>query len=187
MKYNRMNRRAVMLAGVGSALVAPLLSSKAWTAPLPTAGDWFMQVKEQHVLIEAQLALVISSDSGPSAQRTIDLKQLSYLLTAHSVAEENVLYPALVFYGFKIDSGDLYLEQQFQKVMNAEIDNAAMKGADGFAFIEKVRKLSSAIHEHAKVHEEGDYYPKLQESMTADENALLSVQYREAYDMVKMP
>ena len=98
------------------------------------------------------------------------LQQLSYLLTAHSVAEENVLYPQLAFVGYPVDSSDLYLEQQFQKVGNAEIDSKALQGETGPDFIDKVKKLQAVILEHAKAHEEDEYYPKLQAKLDPAQN-----------------
>ena len=115
------------------------------------------------------------------------LKQLSYLLTAHSVAEENVLYPKLVFVGYPVDSSDLYLEQQFQKVGNAEIDAKALQGETGAEFIDKVTALQAIILEHAKAHEEDDYYPKLQAKLDSAQNETLSQQFRANFLMIKTP
>lgn len=193
MSIKYLDRRAVITGAVAAAAAASPWHNVS-AAPLPpidltglTSGTWLEQVKAQHEAIAATLAELIAEGAHPSAARTAALKQLSYLLTAHGVAEENLLYPRLAFLGLTVASGDLYLEQQFQKIWNSEIDSKSKQGESGAQFLDRVKRLQAAILEHAKEHEEGDYYPKLESKMDAATNASVSAEFRAQFLMVKEP
>lgn len=110
-------------------------------------------------------------------------RKLDYLLTAHSVAEENVLYPALARAGLASESDRLYLDQAHAKVMNAGLQLLAAK--EEAEWFQKVRDLRAAVLKHAKEDEEANLYPKLQAMLEKDANARLAQMYRREFGMVK--
>jgi hemerythrin superfamily protein len=120
---------------------------------------------------------------GDASQRPVLYKRLCYLLTAHSVAEENVLYPALAQAGLQSQSDRLYLDQAHAKVMNAMLDMADDKLGD--AWLERADELRAAVLEHAKGDEEGDLYPQLAAAIDATTASKLSAAYRREFLSVK--
>jgi len=113
---------------------------------------------------------------------TVHLKNqrgLAYLLTAHSVAEENAIYPALAMCGLQADADHLYLDQAHAKVMNAMLDMAEDKLGD--AWLQRVQELRSAVLTHARQDEEGNLYPRLVAAIDAPTATKLSVAYRREF------
>ena len=140
--------------------------------------DWLVIVKAHHEMLERAFNELIDGRGDPS-RRPILYKRLAYLLTAHSVAEENVIYPALAMFGLQSDSDRLYLDQAHAKVMNAMLDMADDKL--GEAWLERARALRSAVLAHAKDDEEGDLYPRLVAAIDASTATKLSVAYRREF------
>lgn len=182
-----LSRRNTLLAGAAAAAaLLPLREAVAQTAA--AGGDWFAMVKAHHALIARTFDEVLASDGKPAAARDRLLKKLAYQLTAHSVAEENVLYPALALNGMTTESDKLYLDQAHAKVMNADLDMTAMmkgKPQGGGAWLDKAKALQAAVLKHAKEDEEADLYPKLQQKLDAGMNAMLTAEYRRQFGSVK--
>ena len=144
--------------------------------------DWLGLVKAHHQMLERAFDDLIES-GGDARQRPVLYKRLAYLLTAHSVAEENVIYPALATFGLQSESDRLYLDQAHAKVMNAVLDMADDKGGD--AWLQSARQLRSAVLDHAKQDEEGDLYPRLVAAIDMATAAKLSAAYRREFLAVK--
>ena len=147
-------------------------------------GDWFAMVKRHHAMI-ADTLNELTTTTLSMGQRKVALNKLAYQLTAHGTAEENVLYPALALHGMMDGADKLYMEQAHAKVKNAEIDMDVMSGADAAQWLNKAGALQKAILEHAKQHEEGDLFPKLQQKLDADQNRMLTAGYAKMFDAVK--
>ena len=144
--------------------------------------DWLGLVKAHHEMLERAFDELIGAAEDP-VQRPALYKRLAYLLTAHSVAEENAIYPALAMHGLQNESDRLYLDQAHAKVMNAMLDMADDKL--GEAWLEKVAELRSAVLTHAKDDEEGDLYPRLVAAIDLPTATKLSIAYRREYLAVK--
>jgi hemerythrin superfamily protein len=170
-------RRSLLVGAAASAALFPFRNAIAQTEA--AGGDWLAMVKSHHALIAKSFDDLLA---GPTKA---GLKKLAYQLTAHSVAEENVLYPALALGGMASDADKLYLDQAHAKVGNAEIDMDAMHGADKSALVEKIRTLQAAVLKHAKEDEEGNLFPKLQQKLDAKQNATLTAEYKQQYASVK--
>ena len=177
-----LDRRALLVGSAAALALAPFRESVAQATA--QGGDWLAIVKAQHKLISDLLNELISNTSASSAERQTDLKKLTVLLTAHSVAEENVLYPALAIHKFQIGSAELYLEQDAQKVLNSIINLQAESGGNESDVTQKLQELSRLIHSHAIGHEEMDLYPQLHDTASPSENALLTQKYQEFFAMV---
>ncbi len=102
-------RRTLAMEAVTS---EALLSLRTATSEAASSGaDWLAIVKLQHGLIRNALDETIAQAAEPGPQFTTVLRELGYLLTAHSFAEENILYPQLGTIGVTIGSAELYFEQ----------------------------------------------------------------------------
>jgi len=158
-------------------LRAPLQATEEMT------GGWLRLVKAHHLMIEQAFDALIGEDRGDFSRCMVLHKRLSYLLTAHSVAEENVLYPALAMCNLQSESDRLYLDQAHAKVMNAVLDMSDEKC--GTAWLEKATQLRAAVLQHAKVDEEGDLYPRLERALDASTAAKIDMAYRREFVAVK--
>lgn len=174
------SRRTLGAGMAGAAVIAGLARETSATAA--AGGTWLDMVKTQHAMIADTFDKLIAAP-GPAARAPL-LKKLGYLLTAHSVAEENVLYPAIAMQGMTSDSDRLYIEQAHAKVGNAELNKMARMGSDP-GFVDKVRALTAAVLHHAKDEEEADIFPKLMHAMDTAGNARLTTLYREQFESVK--
>ncbi len=144
--------------------------------------DWLGLVKAHHQMLERAFDELIAAD-GDLKQRPVLYKRLAYLLTAHSVAEENVIYPALAMHGLQSDSDRLYLDQAHAKVMNAMLDMADDKLGD--SWLQRAAELRSAVLQHAKRDEEGDLFPRLVAAIDLPTATKLSAAYRREFLAVK--
>jgi hemerythrin superfamily protein len=108
-------------------------------------------------------------------------KRLTYLLTAHAVAEENVIYPALTRFGMTDASNRLYMEQAHAKVGNADL---VMSPTDNDQWREEVATLRTAILHHAKDEEEADIFPRLMQA-AGPMNGQLTMLYAQQFATVQ--
>ena len=158
-------------------LRAPLQETEAST------GGWLSLVKAHHLMIEQAFDALINEGGSDFSRCMVLHKRLAYLLTAHSVAEENVLYPALAMCNLQSESDRLYLDQAHAKVMNAVLDMSDEKC--GATWLEKATQLRTAVLHHAKVDEEGDLYPQLERAPDASTAAKIDMAYRREFVAVK--
>lgn len=148
-------------------------------ATLRMDGDWFELIQSHHALIEAAFDDVIASSDSPLDSRQQRFRRLAQLMTAHCVAEENVIYPALAMYGLQSESDKLYLDQAHAKVMTAVLDLADDKGSTDW--LEKAQTLKLVVLEHAKGDEEADLFPRLMAELDATTAMKLSAAYRREF------
>jgi hemerythrin superfamily protein len=171
------NKTAAENTRTGDFLRAPLQETKAMT------GGWLEMVQAHHLMIEQAFDALIESGGNDFSGCVALHKRLAYLLTAHSVAEENVLYPALAMCNLQSESDRLYLDQAHAKVMNAVLDMSNEKC--GAEWLDKVSQLKAAVLQHAKVDEEGDLYPRLAGAIDKDTADKLDMAYRREFVAVK--
>ncbi len=175
-----LSRRTLGIGAAGFAAVAAMRASVVQAEAM--GGTWFDMVKGHHAMIAATLDKILATSNAQSARRTHLQKHLGYLLTAHSVAEENVLYPALARVGMATASDQLYLEQAHAKVGNSDLE-VSPKGDT--AWLEKVSALKTAILHHAKDEEEADLFPQLMKAAGPAMNAMLTADYAKQFDSVR--
>jgi hemerythrin superfamily protein len=174
-----LSRRALGFGTVGLAAFAAMSDAVAQT--VAAGGNWLDMVKAHHTLIAQNLDQILATRDSQAAERMRLQKHLGYLLTAHSVAEENVLYPAVARMGMKADSDRLYMEQAQAKVVNADL---GMSPAGTAAWRDEVAALKSAILHHAKDEEEGDIFPRLMTAADPEMNAKLTHGYQRQFASV---
>lgn len=173
-------RRHLFIGAAAAAALLPLQQAVAQTAA--RGGDWLAMVKAQHEMIEKTFGELMDSTDKTFLRRQRLQRTLAFQLTAHSVAEENVLYPALARSGMLTASDKLYLDQAHAKVMNAELELTAVQNSD--TWLQKVGALQAAVLQHAKQDEEATYYPQLQQKLDAATNATLTAAYLREFSSV---
>lgn len=174
------NRRLVLTAAAAALL--PLRQSVAQTAA--AGGDWLAMIKAHHVLVAKSFDKLLASDKSTYLTRERLAQTIGYELTAHSVAEENVIYPAIAMMGTMGDADKLYLDQAHAKVMNAQLEmQAEMKDKGNWK--EAAMALQQAVLRHAKEDEEGRVYPALKAKLDPAMNAMLTTKYKREFDSVK--
>ncbi len=174
-----LSRRTLGLGTIGLAAFAAMSEAVAQT--MAAGGNWFDMVKAHHMLIAQNLDQILATSDDQVIERMRLQKHLGYLLTAHSVAEENVLYPAVARMGMTADSDRLYKEQSQAKVVNADL---GMSPAGTSAWRDHVSALRTAILHHAKVEEEADIFPRLMQSAGPELNAKLTQSYQQQFASV---
>jgi hemerythrin superfamily protein len=175
------NRRLVLAAAAASIL--PLREAAAQTAA--AGGDWLAMIQAHHALVAKSFDKLLASGKSTYMTREQLVKTIGYQLTAHSVAEENVIYPAIAMNGTMSDADKLYLDQAHAKVMNAQLEmQAEMK--DKGNWMDAARSLQTAVLRHAKDDEEGRIYPALKAKLEPAMNQMLSVKYKREFDSVKL-
>jgi hemerythrin superfamily protein len=174
-----LSRRALGFGTIGLAAFAAMSDAVAQT--MAAGGNWFDMIKAHHVLIAQNLDQILATRDDQVAERMRLQKRLGYLLTAHSVAEENVIYPAVARMGMTGDSDRLYMEQAQAKVVNADL---GMSPAGTTVWRDHVSALKTAILHHAKVEEEADIFPRLMQSAGPELNAKLTQGYQQQFASV---
>jgi hemerythrin superfamily protein len=96
-------------------------------------------------------------------------------LTAHSEAEEQIVYPAVRSY--YADTQELYDEQAEMKQMLEEIKSMNPSNIDEFKA--KVQQLMSAVLKHVQ-EEENDMFPKIRDNFSDEQQKQMATQFKEA-------
>lgn len=114
-------------------------------------GDWMAMVKAQHLLISKTFEEPLASAERTYVARNRVIDKLGYQLTAPSVAEENVLYPALAMAGMLTEADKLYLDQAHAKVMNTQLELLAKAARPpDKSWVENAQALQAAVRRHAQ-------------------------------------
>jgi len=137
---------------------------------------WLAMVLDHHEQLEAAFAAV--RDAGSPATRRAAQKSLSLLLTAHSIAEEAVLYPAMALADQKAHSGEAYVQQSAAKVQAAALEDLEPMSE---AFLDKLEHLRAAVALHM-YQEESTWFPRLREAGETEKQAQLSRRYQQEFE-----
>lgn len=127
---------------------------------------WLSRVLEHHEQIDALFAKLKGAASVSDRQAV--LKQVGTLLTAHSIAEEAVLYPALVKADYESKATMAYTQQSTAKTemfLLEGLDPASEEWAD------KLEHIISAIHQHV-YQEESSWFRDLAQSAEVNQTEL---------------
>ena len=173
--------RRSLMAGAAAAALMPMREVVAQTAA--AKGDWMAMIKGHHALIAKTFDELLATDGKPAGRPAV-MRKLAHQLTAHSVAEENVLYAAMAMNGMVSESDKLYLDQAHAKVMNHQLEMMA-KMKDPKGWLDTAKAMQAAVLKHAKEDEEATLFPKLAQAMDASKNAMLTAAYRREFSTVK--
>jgi hypothetical protein len=137
--------------------------------------DWLSVVIEHHEQIEAAFSAVKAATAASS--RLAAQKRLGLLLTGHSIAEEAVLYPALVKVDEKGDSTKAYTEQAGAKVQMALLEDLEPMSQE---YLDKLEHIRGAVAHHV-YEEEGNWFLALKEKLPPADQTKLTYRYQQEF------
>ncbi len=138
-------------------------------------GDWLSQVLDHHLRIERAFFDVRAAGDAPG--RGTARKTLATILTAHAVAEEAVLYPALARVGHKSQASAAYAEQSEAKIGAADLERLDPLDAN---FLDQLGRLEEAVRAHLQG-EERSWLPELRKLADPADHDGLSRRYGEEF------
>lgn len=138
-------------------------------------GDWLSIVLQHHRQIEAAFAAVKGANDARS--RLAAQKRLAILLMGHSIAEEAVLYPALVRAHEEGHSTKAYTEQSAAKVQMGLLEDLPPMSQE---YLDKLEHIRSAVAHHV-YEEEGKWFLDLKEKLPAADQTKLTFRYKEQF------
>jgi hemerythrin superfamily protein len=137
---------------------------------------WLASVLEHHERIEEAFADVARTDDGEARREA--QKRLGLVLTAHSIAEEAVVYPALAQVGERGDAASAYKEQAEAKMHMAELERIEPTSAE---YLEKLEAIRKAVAHHV-YEEEGTWFVELANKASAADQGKLKQRYEEEFE-----
>lgn len=164
------------------AAVTPLESEAARTEARAKAraaafeDGWLQMVLAHHEAIESGFAAVKAATSAP--ERRAAQKDLATVLTAHSLAEELVLYPALALNDAKANATAAYAEQSATKVQMAALEYLDAMSQD---YLDKLEHIRGAVAHHM-YEEEGTWFLDLSEKVGDAVGHKLGERYAEEFE-----
>jgi hemerythrin superfamily protein len=137
---------------------------------------WLADVLDHHRQIDAAFAAVKTGASA--SDRRAALKQLGELLTAHSIAEENIIYPALSDQGENGHATMAYTEQAAAKMQLGLLERMDPMSED---FIDKFGHLEGAVKHHV-YQEESHWFPELVKAADGADHQQIATRYSEEFN-----
>lgn len=150
-------------------------AARAKAQAVAGANDWLELVLEHHVRIEDAFTAVKAAQE-PRA-RALALRTLAVLLSAHSNAEESVIYPALLRFGHKSQGMAGYTEQAGAKANMGELEYLDPMSQE---FLDKLEHVRGAVTHHM-YKEESDRFLDLRQ-LTAQDQDRLTRRFREEFE-----
>ncbi len=152
------------------------LAARAKAENMAEPGDWLFQILDHHREIEAQFAALKAATSADA--RRAGQEKLAELLTAHSIAEEAAVYPAMAAYA-QVGHAELaYQEQSAAKMELGLLERLDPMSED---YKDKLEHIEGAVAHHV-YSEEGTWFIDLAQSAPDDEQDKISEQYHQQYD-----
>jgi hemerythrin superfamily protein len=164
-----LSARTAISFGAGALLmltasrIAPPFAGRAIGSLRSMAGtDPFEALAQDHRKVLALLEQIEATDKSATMRRSAMLFQVKRMLTAHSLAEEDIVYPMLHDDAHRAKKAKkLYREHADIKVRLFELEH---KAKDDPSWIEGVRELRRIVAEHA-CEEEQVEFPKLRAAL----------------------
>jgi hypothetical protein len=138
-------------------------------------GDWLTLILDHHEQIEAAFAAV--KGATDAAGRISAQKRLALLLTGHSIAEEAVIYPALVKAGEQAHSTKAYTEQSAAKVQMGLLEDLDPMSQE---YLDKLEHIKGAVAHHV-YEEEGNWFVDLKEKLAPADQTKLTFRYQQEF------
>jgi hypothetical protein len=140
-----------------------------------TDGDWLSLILDHHVQIESAFAAVKAASNASS--RLSAQKRLALLLTGHSIAEEAVIYPALVKADEESSSTKAYTEQSAAKVQMALLEDIDPMSQE---YLDKLEHIRGAVAHHV-YEEEGTWFVELRTKLPAADQTKMTFRYQQEF------
>lgn len=155
---------------------AARLKAREKLQSLATPGSWLAQILDHHLRIEGAFDAVKLATT-PETRRDAQ-KWLSIILTAHAIAEEAVIYPAMASNSDKVRAEMGYQEQAAAKGEAAALEELDPMSED---YNDKFEHIRGAVAHHM-YQEEGTWFPRLQENASPETIARITQRYAEEFD-----
>lgn len=160
------------LGAVGAGIIIGLATSfgrkVAVQASTGMNRDWDEVLQLEHRAVEALFEKILNTDDRDTGKRTALLAKIKHALMKHAIEEENAIYPALQRIDAQNSEDELFSDHA--EIKKALYDLDRMDKADA-VFLTRVRELESLIEQHVQT-EEGELFPRLKRSMSAEETKL---------------
>jgi hemerythrin superfamily protein len=140
-----------------------------------TDGDWLSLVLDHHRQIEAAFAAVKATTDA--ASRVSAQKRLALLLTGHSIAEEAVIYPALVKANEQGHSTKAYTEQSAAKVQMGLLEDLDPMSQE---YLDKLEHIRGAVAHHV-YEEEGNWFVDLKTKLAPADQTKITFRYQQEF------
>ena len=143
--------------------IAPPFAGRAIGSLRSMAGtDPFDALAQDHRKVLALLDRLAETDNAATMRRAAMLFQVKRMLTAHALAEEDIVYPMLHDDAHRAEEAKkLYREHADIKVRLFELEH---KAKDDPSWIEGIRELRRIVAEHAREEEQVEF-PKLRAAL----------------------
>jgi hemerythrin superfamily protein len=138
-------------------------------------GDWLSLVLNHHTQIETAFSAVKAATDP--ANRVAAQKRLALLLTGHSIAEEAVIYPALVAAGEEAHSTKAYTEQSAAKVQMGLLENLEPMSQE---YLDKLEHIRGAVAHHV-YEEEANWFLDLKTKLPPADQTKITFRYQEEF------
>lgn len=150
-------------------------SAREQARSLATPGEWLSMVLDHHEQIEQCFDAVRAASPAdrPAAQ-----KELALVLTGHAIAEESVLYPALVENDEKGGAAMAYEEQAAAKTQMALLEKIDPASQD---YLDKLEHIRGAVLHHM-YEEEGTWFARLKQNALQADQQMLTQRYAEEFE-----
>jgi hemerythrin superfamily protein len=158
----------VMLAM--SRLMPPVAGRAIGSIRAMTGTDPFEALAQDHRKLLALLDTIAETPNDAVGRRTAMLFQAKRMLSAHALAEEDIVYPMLCDDAHRREQASrLYREHADLKIRLFELEH---KAKDDPSWVEDLRALRRVVAEHAREEEESEF-PKLRAALGEQRTASL--------------
>ena len=169
--------RNLLIFGAGALLMmaagrmaAPVAGRAIGSMRAMAGGDPFDALAQDHQKVLALFDNIEASDETATGRRTAMLFQLKRMLTAHALAEEDIIYPMLRDDARRREQATkLYRDHAEVKVKLFELEH---KQKDDPSWIADVRALRAMLEEHMRQEEQVEF-PKLRNALDETRTAAL--------------
>ena len=167
--WDWLSSRDMMIFGAGALLslaasrVAPPFAGRAIGSLRAMAGtDPFDALAQDHQKVLALFEMIEATDNSATGRRTAMLFQLKRMLTAHALAEEDIIYPMLRDDAHRREQAvKLYRDHAEVKVKLFELEH---KPNDDPSWMSELKALHHMIESHAREEEQIEF-PKLRAAL----------------------
>lgn len=149
--------------------------ARAKAEELSRGHGWLAMALDHHRQIEAAFNRALNGIDA--AERKQALKELALVLNGHSLAEETVLYPALVEHAEKLHAAMAYEEHTMTKIQMHKLEHLDPLSQE---WRDKLEHIRGAVLHHV-YHEEGNWFIDLARKSAA-ESELLTQRFAEEYN-----
>src|SRR5918912_1095421 len=144
-----------MMMLIASRMAPPMAGRAIGTIRGMTGTDPFEALAQDHQKVLALFDAIEATDNSAVWRRNAMLLQLKRMLTAHALAEEDIVYPMLHDDAHRREQAKkLYREHAEVKVKLFELEH---KAKDDPSWMEDMRTLHRIVQEHAKEEEESEF------------------------------